>query len=111
MPHSAQSIRLTDASINEEVTDDHILKVYKQLESWKRLAAHLGLTRADIRAIESESRSDEKLMRLHMLQEWKEKKRIDGKATYKVLMEAMLDCDNSNSAVQVCELLEHRHNR
>ena len=91
--------------LTREVTDDHIRKVYQQLESWKRLAAHLELTRADVQAIESESRSDEKLMRLYMLQKWKENKRIDGEATYKVLIEAMLDCDNSNSAEQVCKLL------
>ena len=96
---------LSDDDIKKEVSDDHILQIYPQLEKWKRVAAHLGLTRADIGAIESEARPDEELMRLYMLQKWKEKKTLDGTASYQVLLEALISCTCSKSAVQVCEML------
>ena len=69
------------------------------------MAAHLGLTQADVQAIESGARPDEELMRLYMLQEWKRKKRLDGKATYQVLLKALTKCNCSESALQVSELL------
>ena len=96
---------LSDDDIKKEVSDDHILQIYPQLEKWKRVAAHLGLTRADIGAIESEARPDEELMRLYMLQKWKEKKTLDGTASYQVLLEALISCTCSKSAVQVGEML------
>ena len=109
--HSSQLVelckryKLSDDDINEEVSDKHILEIYPQLEKWKRVAAHLGLTQADVQAIESGARPDEELMRLYMLQEWKAKKRLDGKATYQVLLEALIKCNCSESAIQVCDLL------
>ena len=96
---------LSDEDIDKEVSDDHILEIYPQLEKWKRVAAHLGLTQADVQAIESGARPDEELMRLYMLQEWKKKKRLERKATYQVLLNALTKCSCTESALQVCELL------
>ena len=109
--HSSQLVelckryKLSDDDINEEVSNKHILEIYPQLEKWKRVAAHLGLTQADVQAIEGRARPDEELMRLYMLQEWKAKKRLDGTATYQVLLNALIECNCSESALQVCELL------
>ena len=94
-----------DGCFDREVSDDHILKIYPQLEKWRRVAAHLGLTRADIGAIESEARPDEQLMRLYMLQEWKRKTKLQKTATYQVLLKALIDCECSESVVQVHKLL------
>ena len=96
---------LSDDDINKEVSDDHILEIYPQLEKWKRVAAHLGLTQADVQAIEGRARPDEELMRLYMLQEWKAKKKFDGTVTYQVLLKALIKCNCAESATQVCELL------
>ena len=72
------------------------------------MAAHLGLTQADIEAIECGARPpDEVVMRLHMLQEWKRKKMLDGTATYQVLLKALIKCKCSDSASLVCQLLSH----
>ena len=97
--------KLSDDDIKKEVSDDHILEVYHQLEKWKQVAAHLGLTRADVEAIESSARPNEELMRLYMLQEWKRKFKLDGTASYQKLLEALISCCCSESAVQVCEML------
>ena len=95
---------LSDDDIKKEVSDDHILEIYLQLEKWKQVAAHLSLTRADVEAIESSARPNEELMRLYMLQEWTKKKRLDGTASYQKLLEALISCSCSESAVQVCKM-------
>ena len=97
--------QLSNDDIDKEFSDEHIFEIYYQLEKWKLVAAHLGLTQADVQAIESMAWRDEELMRLYMLQEWKRKKRLDGTATYQVLLKALIKCNCSGSALQVCELL------
>ena len=98
--------KLSTDSIDKEVSDQHILKIYRQLEKWRLVAAHLGFTKADVQAIVSQaSLEGEELMRLYMLQEWKAKKTLNGTATYQVLLEALIICGCSNSATQVCQLL------
>ena len=96
---------LSNEDIDKEVSDEHILEIYPQLEKWKRVAAHLGLTQADVQAIEGRARPDEELMRLYMLQEWKAKKKFDGTVTYHILLKALIKCNCTESATQVCELL------
>ena len=93
--------------LNQEVSDDHILEVYSEITEWRLVAAHLHLTRADIRAIEGEAKSDEKLMRLYMLQEWKKKTKAHGTdwPTYQVLIKALLKCECSYTIEQLCALL------
>ena len=96
---------LSNDDIDKEICDDHILKIYPQLEKWRRVAVHLGLTRADVQAVENGAKPDEELMRLYLLQEWKRKKRLDGTATYQVLLKALIECNCSESAIRVCKLL------
>ena len=97
---------LSNDSIDKEISDDHILEIYPQLEKWRLVAAHLGLTKTDVQAIVSQaSLEGEELMRLYMLQEWKAKKTLDGAATYQVLLEALIKCGCSKSATHVCQLL------
>ena len=97
--------QLSNDNIDKEVSDEHILEIYPQLGKWKRVAAHLGLTQADVIAVESMARPDQELMRLYMLQEWKRKKRLVGTATYQVLLKVLIKCDCSESAIEVCKLL------
>ena len=53
--------KLCNDNIHKEVSEIHILKIYPQLQKWKLVAAHLGLTQADVQAIESEAKPDEEL--------------------------------------------------
>ena len=101
-----QQQNLSYSNIRKAVSDDHILDIYPQLEKWKRVAAHLGLTQEDVEAIETRARTDEETMRLYMLQEWKKKNKINTTATYQVLLEALLKCGCSNSAIKVCKLFQ-----
>ena len=88
--------------MDKEVSDDDILEIYPQLERWRLVAAHL---RVDVQTIETRARGDEELMRLYSLQEWKKKERLDGTATYQVLLNALIKCKCSESVIQVCKLL------
>ena len=94
--------QLSNEDIDKEVSDEHILEIYSQLEKWRIVAAHLGLTEADVKVIEHRTGSDEQLMRLFMLQQWKSKKLFVGQATCQVLLEALIKSNCSESAVQVC---------
>ena len=97
-----KKFKLSDEDIDKEVDDDHILEIYPQLKKWRLVAAHL---KVDVEAIETRARGDEELMRLYTLQEWKKEKRLDGSATYQVLLQVLIKCKCSESALRVCELL------
>ena len=96
---------LTDDDIDIEVSDEHIKEIYSELKNWRRLAVHLGLTQPEIEAIEQKAKQDPILMRLYMLQEWKNKGKLDEKATYQGLLKALLECRCPDSAILVCKLL------
>ena len=95
---------LTDDDINREVEDEHINEIYRQLEKWELVAHHLGLTKPDIEAIRAKQGMG--LQRLYTLQEWKNKGKVYGVATYRVLLKALHECGCSDIVVKVCKLLK-----
>ena len=80
------------------MSDEVIFDIYPNLEKWKRVGAHLGLTHQDIVDISCNAWPDEELMRLYMLQEWKRK---ESPATYQILLNALLACNCHGFAMQV----------
>ena len=101
-----KTYKLSNDDIDKQVSDDHINEIYPQLEKWKLVAHHLGLSGPDLEAIEQKAQGDIRVMRLYTLQEWKSKGILSGTATYRILLEALLKSGSSNSAVQVCRLLQ-----
>ena len=89
---------LTSDDIDKEVSDEHTFEFFPLLKRWELVAAHLGLMREDFRY---NYFSREAEMGMYMLQDWK-KMKSQGIATYKVLLEALIKCKCSESAVQVC---------
>ena len=97
---------LTMDDIDKEVSNDDILEIYHQLEKWEEVAVHLGLTPAEIEVIEGKAMRDVELKRFHMLQKWKNKGIAAGTAvSYRVLIQALLKCECSSSAIFVCKLI------
>ena len=97
---------LSSEDIDKEVCHDDILEIYHQLEKWEEVAIHLGLTRADIEVIEVKSMRDVQLKRFHMLQMWESKGITTGTVvSYRVLIQALLKCECSSSAISICNLL------
>ena len=98
--------KFSDDDIDKEVSNEHIDEIYRQLENWEQVAHHLGLSGPDIEAIEHKAGRHVELIRLYTLRKWKSKGTPDGTAQYRVLLEALLKSGSSNSAVQVCRLLQ-----
>ncbi len=96
---------LTYKDGNRECRDDHILNISMQLEQWELVATWLGLTPAEIEAIKGNNQTIE-MMRYKTLKKWKFKALLSGTATYRVLLQALLDCGYNDQAKRVCSLLK-----
>ena len=96
---------LTCKDGNRECRDEHIFEISLQLEQWELVATRLGLTPAEIEAIEYNNRTIE-MMRYNTLKKWKSKALLSGTATYRILLQALLDCGCNDQAKRVCSLLK-----
>ena len=94
------SCGLEDASLlNKEVEDVEFYELSQYLTKWKLLASKLGV-KADVYTIESE-RAD--MQRVKFLEMWKQ--RCAFKATYRVLVDALLSINQADNARGVCQIL------
>ena len=91
------SVRLLD----KRVGDEHLRKVSKFLP-WKRIAPYLELKDFEVEAVDLEGNNEQE-KRYKFLQTWKSK--FAFKATYKRLIEALLECGRADHAEEVCKLL------
>lgn len=69
---------------------------------WPQVFSYL-LDEADISTIESDLTTDDKGKRMAAFLKWKEQKGL--KATYKCLIQAVLNCDRKDEARKICETL------
>ena len=69
---------------------------------WKLTGFHLELTKSDIVAVDEDYRTAEQ-KRVEMLRKWKEK--FAFKATYRVLIEALLSCGKASDAIDACKAI------
>ncbi|XP_064392770.1 uncharacterized protein LOC135340370 isoform X3 [Halichondria panicea] len=100
---SSNGLTCTDG--NKECKDDHILNISMQLEQWELVATWLGLTAAEREAIKGNNQTIE-MMRYNTLKKWKSKALLSGTATYRVLLQALLDCGCNDQAKRACSLLK-----
>ena len=70
---------------------------------WKLIGKHVGLTEADIAAIDGDNRTVEE-KRVGMLEKWKSK--FAYKATYRALIEALLAEGRSTDAIEACKVIK-----
>ena len=70
---------------------------------WRGVAPYLGLTESEVDGVDSDGR-DEQDKRLKTLQKWK--RRLCFRATYKSLIQALLDSGRADHAEEVCRLLQ-----
>ncbi len=100
---SSNGLTCTDG--NKECKDDHILNISLKLEQWELVATRLGLTAAEREAIKGNNQTIE-MMRYKALKKWKSKNLLNGTATYRVLLQALLALSCNDQAKQVCSLLK-----
>ena len=102
-----QTVGVDLTQLNKACSDKHLRKIAQTLESWRQLSVHLGLSPAEVKAIQEDGRSEPE-KRQQMLQVWQNK--FAFKATYRVLVEALLAISNAKMAAEVCSLLKQRSN-
>ena len=88
--------------LEQECSSEMLPNLAKFCVDWKLVGYHLKLTVAEIAAVDGDNRTvDEK--RVGMLVRWREK--LVFKATYRVLVQALLDCGRASDAVDVCKAI------
>ena len=89
--------------LDEKVNNDHLLKIALFLRSWRLVALHLGLSDIDVSDLEKEGK-DEQEKRIKALQKWKDK--FAFKATYRMLVEVLLQLSMADTAENICHILK-----
>ena len=97
-----QRFDFTDEVLDAKCSDEHILDVSRFLD-WKGVARYLKLTESEVDAVDSDGR-DEQDKRRKTLEKWMSK--FAFKATYRNLIQALLDSGRGDHAEKVCELLQ-----
>ena len=94
--------QLSQKLLDQELSDEHLTKASKIIADHEILGPRLGLTEQEMIAIERDARTHE-LKKEAMLRKWKQK--FSWRATYCMIIEALLECNRADHAREVCELL------
>ena len=86
--------------LDQECSQQVLLRLAKHCVDWQLTGFHLELTKSDIVAVDEDCRTAEQ-KRVEMLRKWKEK--FAFKATYRVFIEALLSCGKASDAVDACK--------
>ncbi len=92
-----------DAQLKNSCSNEDITAIAGFLVSWRTLAPHLGLDESDEEEIEEDGR-EEAEKKLKALRKWKSK--FAHKATYKVLVEALVKANMAEHAMLVCQVVK-----
>ena len=88
--------------LNQECSQQILLCLAKHCVEWQLIGYRLELSDSDITAVDGDNRTvDEK--RVGMLRRWKEQ--FAFKATYLVLIKALLACGRTSDAVNACKAI------
>ena len=92
-------------NLDRECSDADILAFKDFCDPWKEVGLHLGLNQAQLSAIDEDNRGVS-LKRLEVLRKWKET--FVFKATYRMLVGALLKCGKADTALKVCQNLAQK---
>lgn len=95
-------------NIDIECSAEDILAFGDLCDPWEEVGLFLGLTNAQLNAINGENRTVS-LKRLGTLQKWKEQ--FAFKATYRALINALLKCKKTDKALKVCQIRAQKEGR
>ena len=106
MPPSLEDIikktRVSPEYIEREISDEHVRDFAKYCTSYEEIAPYLKLSDEIIDAIKDKSSVE--LRRRETLKRWKRKYSIE--ATYRVLLEALIQIDKASLANEICCTLQ-----
>ena len=86
--------------LDQECSQEVLLKLAEHCVHWQLIGFHLKLTEAEITAVDGDYRSVEE-KRIGMLGRWQGK--FAFKATYRVFIEALLSCRKASDAIDACK--------
>ena len=99
----AEKARLPLQCLKEEFREEHIHLLAEFCDPWENIGYHLKLTKRNINAIEDDNATTEK-KRIATLGKWKEK--FAHKATYHVLIEALIQSEHAQQGLNLCRKLK-----
>lgn len=90
-----------DSTLENAVSDSHLRELSSELDKWERLARYLEIPNKDIESVKRQREVEEQGER--MLESWKQ--RCGSKATYSVLVRALLQVSRTDLAEKVVQSL------
>ena len=97
-----EEVGISPFQLDKPCTSEHLQDIALFLESWRTMAPHLGLSKIQVEEVESNGRAETE-KRQKILESWKAK--FAFKATYIVLVKALLKTSKADLAERVCRLL------
>lgn len=94
---------ITQDQLKGKVTREHVLKISRKITKWENLAPDLGLKGPDIETIHRDYRTTDEQRRA-VLELWQQ--RFGFRATYDILIDALLEIEMREMAEFVCSLLK-----
>lgn len=97
----AERYNISDTCLDGECSDEHIDEFSKYCVEWEQIANHLKLKETTVSDLRSIPNGD--LRRSKLLRQWKSQ--FAFKATYRVLVQALVDVGRGDYACSICETL------
>ena len=91
-----------EINLDQQCHNNDFLSLYELCDPWELIGQHLKLTQSQISAVDGDNKTTDQ-KRLGLLQKWKEI--FAHKATYRVLVTALLACGKAEQALEVCKTL------
>ena len=95
-------------NIDRECDHEDFLYLASFCDPWQLVGAHLRLSSTQLSNIDADNKSTA-LKRLKVLHQWKSMYVF--RATFRVLIEALIDCSKTQQALEVCKYLARREGR
>ena len=104
----AQRAGLTPDYLDRQISDQHVLRFAEYCTDFELVGPYLGLKKHEVSDIDEDKRKTA-LKRRALLEIWKERQSFE--ATYRKLIEALMNCGKNNSAYEICCILAKRRQK
>ena len=98
-----QEAGLKEENLDQQCSDSDLKDIASLCDNWELIAYYIGLDKSQISAIKEENINPE-VRRIRFLENWKESW-PGGKATYRMIVSALLKCKRAEQALQVSKLI------
>ena len=94
--------------LDRECTNVDFLDLHKFIDPWELTGQYLKLAQSQISAVDGDNKTTDQ-KRLGLLQKWKDI--FAHKATYRVLVAALVACGKAEQALEVCKILAQKQGK